>query len=100
MYIIMNGDFLAARFMQMCMTTFIVTAMFVSPTDVNAAIRNRQLLLPVFYSCVVLWSLLLYFTVSFMDPGFVRKEDDDVEQVSRPGVGSILVIFDVICLKT
>ena len=31
----MNGDFLAARFMQVSITSFIVTAVFISPTGLT-----------------------------------------------------------------
>lgn len=38
--------------------------------------------LPLIYIALVVVSLVLYFTVSCMDPGFVKEGDPDVEKVS------------------
>lgn len=54
----------------------------VSPAELRKQEETGQLLKPVLFVLLVLVSVLLYFAVSLMDPGFILTEDSDL-QVSR-----------------
>jgi len=45
-------------------------------------IEDGYAALPVLYILATLLSLVLYFFVACMDPGFVKKGDPDVKEVS------------------
>lgn len=55
--------------------------MFV-PAELRRQEETGQLLQPVLFVLLVLVSVLLYFAVSLMDPGFILTEDSDL-QVSQ-----------------
>lgn len=42
---------------------------------------SGQALLPIIYILATTFSIVLYFVVACMDPGFVKKMDDDVKEV-------------------
>ncbi|XP_005022739.3 palmitoyltransferase ZDHHC12 [Anas acuta] len=46
------------------------------PTDLREQVERGELLLPVIFTVLVLCSVLLYFKVSLMDPGFVKSEEE------------------------
>lgn len=57
--------------------TWITTlVLFLHNTDLRRCQERGDLLPPVLFSALVLLSVLLYFTVSLMDPGFVLSDSD------------------------
>lgn len=60
------------------------------PTELRKQEETGQLVQPVLFVLLVLVSVLLYFTVSLMDPGFILPEDRDLQvslTESGPGPG-------------
>ncbi|XP_077063015.1 palmitoyltransferase ZDHHC12-A [Siphateles boraxobius] len=58
------------------LTWLITLIMFLHNTDLRRCQERGDLLHPVMFSALVLLSVLLYFTVSLMDPGFVLSDND------------------------
>lgn len=57
--------------------TWITTlVLFLHNTDLRKCQERGELVQPVVFISVVLLSVLLYFTVSLMDPGFVLSDSD------------------------
>ncbi|XP_061589209.1 palmitoyltransferase ZDHHC12-B [Cololabis saira] len=57
--------------------TWIVTLiLFLHDTDLKKQQESGHLLQPLFFVLLVLVSVLLYFSVSLMDPGFIHSSDD------------------------
>lgn len=48
-------------------------------TDLRKQEETGELVKPVLFVLLVLVSVLLYFAVSLMDPGFVLSDDSDVQ---------------------
>lgn len=61
------------------LTWSITLVLFLHDTDLRRCEERGELLLPVLFFLLVVFSVLLYFAVSLMDPGFVLK---DVAQAS------------------
>lgn len=58
------------------LTWLTTLVLFLHNTDLRRCQQRGDLLQPVIFSSLVLLSVLLYFTVSLMDPGFVRSDQD------------------------
>ncbi|KAG1968754.1 palmitoyltransferase ZDHHC12-A isoform X2 [Pimephales promelas] len=58
------------------LTWLTTLVLFLHNTDLRKCQERGDLLHPVMFSALVLLSVLLYFTVSLMDPGFVLSDDD------------------------
>lgn len=61
----------------------------VSPEELRKQEETGQLLQPVFFVLLVLVSVLLYFAVSLMDPGFILSNDSDLQV----NAGRLLLLF-------
>lgn len=48
--------------------------------------ETGQLVQPVLFVLLVLVSVLLYFGVSLMDPGFILSDDSDLQVINDPRV--------------
>jgi len=62
-------------------TTSISSIVLSQPTSLHILLKENNLLQPLLYIFSSAISLILYFTVALMDPGFVKKEDIDVEEL-------------------
>jgi len=80
-HLIMSSELIFARLLHLSLTIFIVTSIFVKPTEIHNAVIEGRLLTPIIYIFLAVFSIILYFVVSFLDPGFVKKEDIDVEEL-------------------
>ncbi|XP_054854505.1 palmitoyltransferase ZDHHC12 [Eublepharis macularius] len=60
----------------------IAVGLFLYPTDLRRQEERGQLIQPLFFVLLVLCSVLLYFIVSLMDPGYV-EHDEEVKEVVR-----------------
>lgn len=65
--------------------------------DLRKQEETGELTLPVLFVLLVLVSVLLYFAVSLMDPGFVLSDDCDL-QVSSETKKSV-IIYSPFCLS-
>lgn len=72
---------LLTRCCHVLITTSIASIILSQPTSIHVQLNEKQLLLPLLYIFSTILSLVLYFTVAFMDPGFVKKEDIDIEEL-------------------
>uniref|UniRef100_UPI003AB08589 palmitoyltransferase ZDHHC12-A isoform X2 n=1 Tax=Centroberyx gerrardi TaxID=166262 RepID=UPI003AB08589 len=60
--------------------TWVVTLiLFLHNTDLRRCEEKGELMLPVLFSLLVLLSVMLYFTVSLMDPGFILSDTVQVK---------------------
>lgn len=57
-----------------CLTWLITLVLFLHDTDLRRCEEEGELMQPVAFSLLVLLSVLLYFTVSLMDPGFILSD--------------------------
>lgn len=48
--------------------------------------ETGQLVQPVLFVLLVLVSVLLYFAVSLMDPGFILSDDSDLQVINDPNI--------------
>ncbi|KAI7798339.1 palmitoyltransferase ZDHHC12-A [Triplophysa rosa] len=64
------------RTVHVILTWLTVLVLFLHNTDLRKCQQRGDLLQPVMFSSLVLLSVLLYFTVSLMDPGFVLSDQD------------------------
>ncbi|XP_030317332.1 probable palmitoyltransferase ZDHHC12 isoform X1 [Calypte anna] len=55
----------------------ITLGLFLHPTDLQKQEERGELLQPLGFVLLVLCSVLLYFKVSLMDPGFVKSEEEE-----------------------
>ncbi|XP_071621879.1 palmitoyltransferase ZDHHC12 isoform X1 [Heliangelus exortis] len=55
----------------------ITLGLFLHPTDLQKQEESGELLQPLGFVLLVLCSVLLYFKVSLMDPGFVKSEEEE-----------------------
>ncbi|XP_053138173.1 palmitoyltransferase ZDHHC12 [Hemicordylus capensis] len=61
----------------------ITVALFLHPTDLRRQEEQGELLQPLLFVSLVLCSVLLYFIVSLMDPGYVESDGDQKEAVNE-----------------
>lgn len=57
---------------------------FVLPKELRKQEETGQLVQPVLFVLLVLVSVLLYFAVSLMDPGFILSDDSDLQVTADP----------------
>ncbi|KAJ7994060.1 hypothetical protein DPEC_G00262020 [Dallia pectoralis] len=62
------------RTVHVILTWIITLILFLHNTDLRRQEENGELVKPVVFSLLVLLSVMLYFTVSLMDPGFVLSD--------------------------
>lgn len=55
--------------------------------------ETGQLVQPVLFVLLVLVSVLLYFAVSLMDPGFILSEDSDLQVITVSVITHLVKIF-------
>lgn len=60
--------------------------MFVLTAELRKQEETGQLVQPVLFVLLVLVSVLLYFAVSLMDPGFILSDDSDLQVINDPSV--------------
>ncbi|XP_038864407.1 palmitoyltransferase ZDHHC12-B-like isoform X1 [Salvelinus namaycush] len=70
---VFRSDFLI-RTAHVILTWVITLILFLHDTDLRRQRENGELMQPVVFSLLVLLSVMLYFTVSLMDPGFVLSD--------------------------
>lgn len=63
----------------------------VLPAELRKQEETGQLVQPVLFVLLVLVSVLLYFAVSLMDPGFIMSDDSDLQVSARLNLVSFLV---------
>lgn len=71
-----------SRTVHVILTLAIMIALMGTQTVLRSHIDSGAYLLPGLFGSVTLTSLVLYFTVSCMDPGFVKRTDSDVREIS------------------
>ncbi|TSK14476.1 UDP-N-acetylhexosamine pyrophosphorylase-like protein 1 [Bagarius yarrelli] len=77
------GSGFLVRTAHVFLTWVITLILFVHDTDLRREEEAGRLTLPVLFVLLVLLSVLLYFAVSLMDPGFVLADDCDLQQPMR-----------------
>ncbi|XP_034152306.1 probable palmitoyltransferase ZDHHC12 isoform X1 [Esox lucius] len=70
------------RTVHVILTWVITLILFLHDTDLRRQEENGELMKPVAFSLLVLLSVMLYFTVSLMDPGFVLSDSTKCAQGS------------------
>ncbi|MEQ2277072.1 hypothetical protein XENORESO_019142 [Xenotaenia resolanae] len=76
------GSGFLVRTAHVVLTWIITLILFLYDTELRKQEETGQLLQPVLFVLLVLLSVLLYFAVSLMDPGFILSEEKDL-QVSQ-----------------
>ncbi|KAG5272069.1 hypothetical protein AALO_G00161320 [Alosa alosa] len=73
------GSGFLVRTAHVILTWVITLILFLHDTDLRKQEETGELVKPVLFVLLVLVSVLLYFAVSLMDPGFVLSDDSDVQ---------------------
>uniref|UniRef100_A0A087YLM0 Palmitoyltransferase n=1 Tax=Poecilia formosa TaxID=48698 RepID=A0A087YLM0_POEFO len=73
------GSGFLVRTAHVVLTWIITLILFLYDTELRKQEETGQLLQPVLFVLLVLVSVLLYFAVSLMDPGFILTEDSDLQ---------------------
>ncbi|KAM4527506.1 palmitoyltransferase ZDHHC12-B isoform 1-T1 [Odontesthes bonariensis] len=73
------GSGFLARTAHVILTWVITLILFLHETDLRKQEAAGELVQPVLFVLLVLVSVLLYFAVSLMDPGFILSEDRDLQ---------------------
>ncbi|KAG9281727.1 putative palmitoyltransferase ZDHHC12 [Astyanax mexicanus] len=73
------GSGFLVRTAHVILTWVITLILFLHDTDLRKQEETGELLVPVLFVLLVLVSVLLYFAVSLMDPGFVLSDDCDLQ---------------------
>lgn len=73
------GSGFLVRTAHVVLTWIITLILFLYDTELRRQEETGQLLQPVLFVLLVLVSVLLYFAVSLMDPGFILTEDSDLQ---------------------
>ncbi|KAJ6654636.1 hypothetical protein lerEdw1_006789 [Lerista edwardsae] len=61
----------------------ITVVLFLHPTDLRKLEEQGELLQPLLFVSLVLCSVVLYFVVSLMDPGYVEQDGDEKDAVNE-----------------
>ncbi|KAE8284682.1 putative palmitoyltransferase ZDHHC12 [Larimichthys crocea] len=77
------GSGFLVRTAHVILTWVITLILFLHDTQLRKQEETGQLVQPVLFVLLVLVSVLLYFAVSLMDPGFILSEDSDLQQPMR-----------------
>ncbi|XP_016310438.1 probable palmitoyltransferase ZDHHC12 [Sinocyclocheilus anshuiensis] len=91
------GSGFLVRTAHVILTWVITLILFLHDTDLRRQEETGELTLPVLFVLLVLVSVLLYFAVSLMDPGFVLSDDCDLQVKTRipPPSHYIYILQDV-----
>nr|XP_020474446.1 probable palmitoyltransferase ZDHHC12 [Monopterus albus]XP_020474447.1 probable palmitoyltransferase ZDHHC12 [Monopterus albus] len=73
------GSGFLVRTAHVILTWVITLILFLHDTELRKQEETGQLVQPVLFVLLVLVSVLLYFTVSLMDPGFILSDDSDLQ---------------------
>ncbi|KAJ4926280.1 hypothetical protein JOQ06_008460 [Pogonophryne albipinna] len=73
------GSGFLVRTAHVILTWVITLILFLHDTELRQQEETGQLVQPVLFVLLVLGSVLLYFAVSLMDPGFILSEDRDLQ---------------------
>ncbi|XP_075885520.1 palmitoyltransferase ZDHHC12-B [Nelusetta ayraudi] len=73
------GSGFLVRTAHVILTWVITLILFLHDTELRKQEETGQFLGPVFFVLLVLVSVLLYFAVSLMDPGFILSNDSDLQ---------------------
>ncbi|XP_068609077.1 palmitoyltransferase ZDHHC12-B [Brachionichthys hirsutus] len=73
------GSGFLVRTAHVILTWVITLILFLHDTELRKQEETDQLVQPVLFVLLVLLSVLLYFAVSLMDPGFILTEDGDLQ---------------------
>ncbi|KAM4634460.1 palmitoyltransferase ZDHHC12-B isoform 2-T2 [Polymixia lowei] len=73
------GSGFLVRTAHVILTWVITLILFLHDTDLRKEEETGKLLQPVLFVLLVLVSVLLYFAVSLMDPGFILSDDGDLQ---------------------
>ncbi|CAB1332450.1 unnamed protein product [Coregonus sp. 'balchen'] len=74
------GSGFIVRTAHVILTWVITLILFLHDTDLRKQEERGELIQPVLFVLLVLVSVLLYFAVSLMDPGFVLSDGSDLQQ--------------------
>ncbi|XP_040013063.1 palmitoyltransferase ZDHHC12-B isoform X2 [Xiphias gladius] len=77
------GSGFLVRTAHVILTWVITLILFLHDTELRKQEETGQLVQPVIFVLLVLVSVLLYFAVSLMDPGFILSDDSDLQQPMR-----------------
>ncbi|XP_076823697.1 palmitoyltransferase ZDHHC12-B-like [Clavelina lepadiformis] len=69
------------RMIHVFITVGIASVLLTRPTVLRQALNEQNFLQPVLFIVTAVMSLALYFMVSFMDPGYVKRGDPDVKEI-------------------
>ncbi|KAL7376117.1 hypothetical protein ABVT39_001353 [Epinephelus coioides] len=73
------GSGFLVRTAHVILTWVITLILFLHDTELRKQEETGQLIQPVLFVLLVLVSVLLYFAVSLMDPGFILSDDSDLQ---------------------
>ncbi|XP_013855393.1 palmitoyltransferase ZDHHC12-B isoform X3 [Austrofundulus limnaeus] len=73
------GSGFLVRTAHVVLTWVVTLILFLHDTELRKQEETGQLVQPVLFVLLVLVSVLLYFTVSLMDPGFILSDDPDLQ---------------------
>ncbi|XP_039904542.1 palmitoyltransferase ZDHHC12-B isoform X3 [Simochromis diagramma] len=73
------GSGFLVRTSHVILTWVITLILFLHDTELRKQEETGQLVQPVLFVLLVLLSVLLYFAVSLMDPGFILSDDTDLQ---------------------
>ncbi|KAF1377199.1 hypothetical protein PFLUV_G00198140 [Perca fluviatilis] len=73
------GSGFLVRTAHVILTWVITLILFLHDTELRKQEETGQLVQPVLFVLLVLVSVLLYFAVSLMDPGFILSDDSDLQ---------------------
>ncbi|XP_071321774.1 palmitoyltransferase ZDHHC12-B isoform X4 [Trachinotus anak] len=77
------GSGFLVRTAHVILTWVLTLILFLHDTELRKQEETGQLVQPVLFVLLVLVSVLLYFAVSLMDPGFILSDDSDLQQPMR-----------------
>ncbi len=90
-----------------CIIEFRHSLLCVLVLELRKQEETGQLVHPVLFVLLVLVSVLLYFAVSLMDPGFILSDDSDLQVINDPNVYSYHnlrhatnLFFKLVCIKS
>ncbi|KAG7253357.1 hypothetical protein CRUP_020528 [Coryphaenoides rupestris] len=73
------GSGFLVRTAHVILTWVVTLILFLHDTDLRKQEEDGQLVQPVLFVLLVLASVLLYFAVSLMDPGFILSDDNGLQ---------------------
>uniref|UniRef100_A0A8L0DPX5 protein S-acyltransferase n=1 Tax=Oncorhynchus mykiss TaxID=8022 RepID=A0A8L0DPX5_ONCMY len=83
------GSGFIVRTAHVILTWVITLILFLHDTDLRKQEERGELIQPVLFVLLVLVSVLLYFAVSLMDPGFVLSDGSDLQDMIPPTTKSL-----------